>query len=199
MQRLSASHLFRQGPLSGTLWWLSLSTIIVLGNYIAKSYPQCTRQETRVSDIMELVHPEVPLSFDSIMAFKNSLFVFKLKGIGDIVHENNQNNKSIVLKGDTHSKRLRCTLPGSMVLIDSGKYILYLCSVNVTTVRELLERNLHISDMQRHDGTRDLIMLNQSRMSQVELKFASLWCKQRCSLFQSKTRRNYKESEENGQ
>ena len=59
---------------------------------------------------------------------------------------------------------------GSMIIIDNGKYILYISSVNVTTVRELIERNLHISDMQRHDGTRDLIMLNQSRMSQVELK-----------------------------
>lgn len=75
-----------------------------------------------------------------------------------------------------------------MVFIDEGKYILYMCSVNVTTVfqyfslkilrkklnfqvRELIERNLHLSDMQRHDGTRDVIMLNQSRMSQVELKW----------------------------
>lgn len=58
-----------------------------------------------------------------------------------------------------------------MVLVDGGNYILYISSVNVATVRELIERNLHISDMQKHDGTRDLIMLNQSRMSQVELKF----------------------------
>lgn len=57
-----------------------------------------------------------------------------------------------------------------MVLVEGGKYILYLCSPNVTTVRELIDCSLHISDMPLHDGTRDLIMLNQSRMSQVELK-----------------------------
>lgn len=57
-----------------------------------------------------------------------------------------------------------------MIVIDDGQFILYCCSVNVTSVRELIDRNLHISDMQRHDGTRDLVMLNQSRMSQVELK-----------------------------
>ncbi|PIC14273.1 hypothetical protein B9Z55_027237 [Caenorhabditis nigoni] len=78
------------------------------------------------------------------------------EGLGDIVHNPSDEAKTVLLKG-------------SMVFIDEGKYILYMCSVNVTTVRELIERNLHLSDMQRHDGTRDVIMLNQSRMSQVEL------------------------------
>uniref|UniRef100_A0A7I4Z4G6 guanylate cyclase n=1 Tax=Haemonchus contortus TaxID=6289 RepID=A0A7I4Z4G6_HAECO len=126
------------------------------GHYIRNAYPFAIRQETRVTDILELVHPEVPFSYESILAFKNSLFVFKMRGIGDLVHCKKDEIEPILLKG-------------SMVLIDEGSYILYISSVNVTTVRELIERNLHISDMQRHDGTRDLIMLNQSRMSQVEL------------------------------
>ncbi|GMR30209.1 hypothetical protein PMAYCL1PPCAC_00404, partial [Pristionchus mayeri] len=128
-----------------------------IGTHIRRQYPQCQRQETRVSDIFELIHPEMPLSYESILAFKNSLFVFKMKGSGDVVHDgSNAEGKPVHVKG-------------SMTLVDGGKYLLYLCSVNVTTVRELIERKLHISDMQRHDGTRDLIMLNQSRMSQVEL------------------------------
>uniref|UniRef100_A0A1I7UNV2 guanylate cyclase n=1 Tax=Caenorhabditis tropicalis TaxID=1561998 RepID=A0A1I7UNV2_9PELO len=126
------------------------------GNFIKKTYPNAMRQETRVTDLLELVHPEVPFSYESIKYYKNSLFVFRLKGLGDIVHDQSDEAKSVLLKG-------------SMVFIDEGKYILYMCSVNVTTVRELIERNLHLSDMQRHDGTRDVIMLNQSRMSQVEL------------------------------
>uniref|UniRef100_A0A8R1IT41 guanylate cyclase n=1 Tax=Caenorhabditis japonica TaxID=281687 RepID=A0A8R1IT41_CAEJA len=121
-----------------------------------KCFPTAIRQETRVTDLLELVHPEVPFSYESIRYYKNSLFVFRLKGIGDIVHEVSDEAKTVLLKG-------------AMVFIDDGKYILYMCSVNVTTVRELIERNLHLSDMQRHDGTRDVIMLNQSRMSQVEL------------------------------
>lgn len=62
------------------------------------------------------------------------------------------------------------TVKGAMVYVNDGEHVVYLCSLNVTTVRELLDRSLYISDMQRHDSTRDLIMLNQSRMSQVELK-----------------------------
>ncbi|CAI4221386.1 unnamed protein product [Auanema sp. JU1783] len=126
------------------------------GAFIQKMYPMAIQQETRVTDILELIHPEVPFSYESILAFKNSLFIFKLKSFGDIVHQTKNDVKPVLLKG-------------SMILINEGNYILYLSSVNVTTVRELIERNLHISDMQRHDGTRDLIMLNQSRMSQVEL------------------------------
>lgn len=86
-----------------------------------------------------------------------------------MVHNQHEDVKPVLLKGWYCIFLLNCRL-GSMIIIDNGKYILYISSVNVTTVRELIERNLHISDMQRHDGTRDLIMLNQSRMSQVELK-----------------------------
>ncbi|GMT31336.1 hypothetical protein PFISCL1PPCAC_22633, partial [Pristionchus fissidentatus] len=129
-----------------------------IGAHIRRAYPAFQRQETQVSDIFELIHPEMPLSYESILAFKNSLFVFKMKGTGDVVHS-----------GGNEGEAKPVHVKGSMTLVDGGKYLLYLCSVNVTTVRELIERKLHISEMQRHDGTRDLIMLNQSRMSQVEL------------------------------
>uniref|UniRef100_A0A8R1DFX4 guanylate cyclase n=1 Tax=Caenorhabditis japonica TaxID=281687 RepID=A0A8R1DFX4_CAEJA len=86
-----------------------------------KCFPTAIRQETRVTDLLELVHPEVPFSYESIRYYKNSLFVFRLKGIGDIVHEVSDEAKTVLLKG-------------AMVFIDDGKYILYMCSVNVTTV-----------------------------------------------------------------
>lgn len=58
-----------------------------------------------------------------------------------------------------------------MVLLENNIHILYVCSPYVTTIRELLDRKLHLSDIPLHDATRDLILLNQSRMSQVELKY----------------------------
>lgn len=56
-----------------------------------------------------------------------------------------------------------------MVGVNNNNYLIFMCSLNVTSIRELVDRNLYISDIQRHDSTRDLIMLNQSRISQVEL------------------------------
>ncbi|KHN85405.1 Soluble guanylate cyclase gcy-35 [Toxocara canis] len=125
---------------------------IVIGSYIKKAYPWCKRHETNLTDILELIHPEVPLTFESIMVFKNSQFVCKLKDIDG----QESNVKAVMVKG-------------SMTIVDNGQFMVYLCSLYVTTVRELIDRNLHLSDIQGHDGTRDLIMLNQSRLSQVEL------------------------------
>lgn len=45
---------------------------------------------------------------------------------------------------------------------------------NSISVRDILNVNLFISDMPMHDATRDLIMLNQSRMCQMELKWISI-------------------------
>ena len=41
----------------------------------------------------------MPLSYESILAFKNSLFVFKMKGSGDDVHGENE-AKPVHLKGE---------------------------------------------------------------------------------------------------
>lgn len=125
------------------------------------------------------------------MAFRNSLFVFELKGFeanesgviptrrpSSVLEDDftKRNQRSVTVKGKLFCIRiflkdfcLKENL-GSMHCIGNNNFIVFMCSLNVTAVRELMERNLFISDIQRHDSTRDLIMLNQSRMSQVELK-----------------------------
>ena len=40
----------------------------------------------------------MPLSYESILAFKNSLFIFKLKGLGDAMHDGGE-AKPVHLKG----------------------------------------------------------------------------------------------------
>uniref|UniRef100_A0A914UNY6 guanylate cyclase n=1 Tax=Plectus sambesii TaxID=2011161 RepID=A0A914UNY6_9BILA len=54
-------------------------------------------------------------------------------------------------------------------MVNGGNHCLYLCSPNVSTVKELLDRNLHLGDIPIYDTTRDVIMLNRSRLSQVDL------------------------------
>ena len=60
---------------------------------------------------------------------------------------------------------------GQMILVNGGNNLLYINSPHITTVRGLLDVNIFLSDIQMHDATRDLIMLNQSRMCQQELKY----------------------------
>ncbi|TMS39103.1 hypothetical protein L596_005679 [Steinernema carpocapsae] len=122
-----------------------------VGFHIREISPNIIAGKTALCDVVEMTHPEIPLSHESIASFENSLFVFKM-----LSSAHPSASKPVMLKG-------------SMVQIHNGQFIMYMCSLNVTTVEEMVERNLFISDMQRHDGTRDLVMLNQSRMSQVEL------------------------------
>uniref|UniRef100_A0A914H1A6 guanylate cyclase n=1 Tax=Globodera rostochiensis TaxID=31243 RepID=A0A914H1A6_GLORO len=135
-----------------------------VGAHIRRAYPNIVHGETHLEDILTLVHPEIPLSFDTIMTFRNSLFVFQLRDESSKGDSKPNSVRSVESRG-----HIPVTLKGSMHSVSSNKYMLFMCSLNVTTVHELVERNLFLSDIQRHDSTRDLIMLNQSRMSQVEL------------------------------
>ncbi|VDK61577.1 unnamed protein product [Cylicostephanus goldi] len=46
---------------------------------------------------------------------------------------------------------------------------MYLCSPYVTSIPELLQYGLRLTAMPLHDATRDLILLNQQRLSDVEM------------------------------
>ncbi|KHJ95633.1 hypothetical protein OESDEN_04419 [Oesophagostomum dentatum] len=49
---------------------------------------------------------------------------------------------------------------------------MYLCSPYVTSIPELLQYGLRLTAMPLHDATRDLILLNQQRLSDVEMKLS---------------------------
>jgi hypothetical protein len=57
-----------------------------------------------------------------------------------------------------------------MMMLDSGKHLIYLCSPYVTSIPELLQFGMRLTAMPLHDATRDLILLNQQRLSDVEVK-----------------------------
>lgn len=47
--------------------------------------------------------------------------------------------------------------------------MVYLCSPKLRSLQELEERGLHLADIAQHDTTRDLILLNQQRLAEIEL------------------------------
>lgn len=59
--------------------------------------------------------------------------------------------------------------PGQMVWMEALGCMVYLCSPKLRSLQELEERGLHISDIAQHDTTRDLILLNQQRLAEMEL------------------------------
>jgi guanylate cyclase soluble subunit beta len=168
------------------------------GEFLFNELDMAKKRTSKVTDLFTLIQPDdVPLNFKSIVTYLNSVFILRLKipirrntAAGHNGNHNGKGGQRGGAGGSAHLQRgvfegldaLKPTtasleqypsylaFKGQMVLVNNGNSLLYMCSPHVTTVRGLMEANLYISDLQRHDTTRDLIMLTQSRISQQELK-----------------------------
>ncbi|CAD5219184.1 unnamed protein product [Bursaphelenchus okinawaensis] len=128
------------------------------GDFILKEFSVAKRRMTKISDLLQLVQPDdIPMTFKAILTYLNSLFIFQFKES----MARNENSKS--------GKKGFFSLKGQMILVNNGNSLLYLNSPHVINPKALLDSNLYLNDMQRHDATRDLIMLNQTRITQQEI------------------------------
>ncbi|XP_053316985.1 guanylate cyclase soluble subunit beta-2-like [Spea bombifrons] len=108
----------------------------------------------RLDQYFSTVHPEVTLTISNIRKFINSQFVFRTK-------------REMMPESWKHRPMLE--LRGQMIWMESLQCMLYLCSPLLRSLHELEERQMHISDIAPHDVTRDLILLNQQRLAEMEL------------------------------
>ena len=56
-----------------------------------------------------------------------------------------------------------------MIWMEPLRCMMYLCSPRLRSLQELEERRMHLSEIAPHDPTRDLILLNQQRLAEIEL------------------------------
>ncbi|KAK0401830.1 hypothetical protein QR680_015996 [Steinernema hermaphroditum] len=104
-------------------------------------------------DLVQFVQPkDVQINFETISSHQNNLFICQIT----------QHMNRCELK--PFKKPL--FLKGQMFLINDGQHILYLNSLHVMTARQCLQLNIYMTDLQKHDVTRDVIMLNQARKYQ---------------------------------
>ncbi|XP_049918350.1 guanylate cyclase soluble subunit beta-2-like [Epinephelus moara] len=101
-----------------------------------------------------IVHPEVTFTISSIRKFINSHFVLQTRR--DMMPE-------------AWKDRPMLQLRGQMIWMPSLDCMLYQASPLLRSLQELEERDMHISDIAPHDVTRDLILLNQQRLAEIEL------------------------------
>ncbi|VDK77008.1 unnamed protein product [Litomosoides sigmodontis] len=104
---------------------------------------------TLLTDIAQLIYPNVPFTYESLIAFLNSVFLLML---------NDTNNCEISLQP--------IVLKGSITLLSNGTFI-YMCSLDVSEIGHLNQRGLFISDLELHDATRNIIMINYLRIYQM--------------------------------
>uniref|UniRef100_A0A8B9HHV4 guanylate cyclase n=1 Tax=Astyanax mexicanus TaxID=7994 RepID=A0A8B9HHV4_ASTMX len=124
------------------------------GVNIQKFVPGLQKTGCRLDEYFSVVHPEVTLNIHSIKKFINSQFVLKTRR--EMLPESLQNQTMLKLRGQ-------------MVWMESLHCMVYLCSPKLRSLQELEERGLHLADIAQHDTTRDLILLNQQRLAEIEL------------------------------
>ncbi|XP_072466594.1 guanylate cyclase soluble subunit beta-2-like [Notamacropus eugenii] len=124
------------------------------GVNIQKYVPGLQTLDIRVDDYFTITHPQVTFNILSICKFINSQFVLKTRR--EMMPEAWKNQPALKLRGQ-------------MIWMESLQCMIYLCSPKLRSLQELEERNMHISDIARHDTTRDLILLNQQRLAEIEL------------------------------
>lgn len=61
---------------------------------------------------------------------------------------------------------------GQFVLMEDGERLLFLCSPYFTNIDELEHHGMKLSHLPLHDATRDLILLNESRLEDVQMRSA---------------------------
>ncbi|XP_062417299.1 guanylate cyclase soluble subunit beta-2 [Pungitius pungitius] len=118
-----------------------------MGVKIQKFLPSLHARDATMDQNFTILHPQVTFTIESIMKFINSQFVLK----------------------SCKDKNTRLQLRGQMLWMESLGCMLYLCSPKLRSLQELQEVGLHLADLAQHDVTRDLVLLNQQRLAEMEL------------------------------
>uniref|UniRef100_A0A8R1DX16 guanylate cyclase n=1 Tax=Caenorhabditis japonica TaxID=281687 RepID=A0A8R1DX16_CAEJA len=128
--------------------------------------------------IFEINRPQIPLDFETICNFINAVFVLqvktsplKKKEIEAMTQEERQQEMEALEEDMSHELSQGChlKLKGQMMMLSTKKHIIYLCSPYVTSINELMQFGMRLTAMPLHDATRDLILLNQQRLTDVEV------------------------------
>ncbi|CAI2354856.1 unnamed protein product [Caenorhabditis sp. 36 PRJEB53466] len=133
---------------------------------------------TPILRIFEINRPQIPLDFENICNFINAVFVLqvktsplKKKHMDEMTKEERKQEiesmEETAVSEPTQGCHLK--LKGQMMMLSTKKHIIYLCSPYVTSINELMQFGMRLTAMPLHDATRDLILLNQQRLSDVEV------------------------------
>ncbi|XP_036154813.1 guanylate cyclase soluble subunit beta-2-like [Myotis myotis] len=125
-----------------------------MGVNIQKYVPGLQTQKIRLDEYFSIIHPQVTFNISSICKFINSQFVLKARR---------------EMMPEAWKRQPTLKLRGQMIWMESVRCMIYLCSPKLRSLQELEEHQMHLSDLAPHDTTRDLILLNQQRLAEMEL------------------------------
>ncbi|CAI4221978.1 unnamed protein product [Auanema sp. JU1783] len=126
---------------------------------------------TPVLRVFEITRPQIPLDFDNICNFINAVFVLQVRISPAELRKKKEEGGSpenISIHPAAY-QGIHLKLKGQMMKLSSEKHLIYVCSPYVTSIDELMQYGMRLTAMPLHDATRDLILLNQQRLSDVEV------------------------------
>ncbi|XP_059369658.1 guanylate cyclase soluble subunit beta-2-like [Carassius carassius] len=124
------------------------------GVTIQRIVPGLQSRCSQLDQYFNIQHPQVTFNICSIRKFINSHFVLRTQ---------------IDRMPMAWRERPMLELRGQMLWMPPLRSMLYLASPLLRSLQELEEHCMHLSDIAPHDATRDLILLNQQRLAEMEL------------------------------
>ncbi|XP_069142346.1 guanylate cyclase soluble subunit beta-2-like [Argopecten irradians] len=123
--------------------------IMQCGTMIQRFVENRIKPGTKVSAIFDVIHPHMNFSIDNIRMFINAVFMLEVRKAA-------RGNCKLVLKGQ-------------MLWLDDVSHMIFLCSPRLTSLTELVEMNVFMSDIPIYDVTRELVLLNQQRIAEIDV------------------------------
>jgi guanylate cyclase soluble subunit beta len=135
--------------------------IIQCGNAISRAIPQMKISNAKITDVFNVSRPHINFDYKSISSQIMSIFVLSTKpGVLDITLATKNPNIETISASTSDEKELCTRFKGQMIVIKEG-LMLFQCSPSVTSVDDLVRRNLFLSDIPMYDASRDLVLMNE--------------------------------------
>ncbi|XP_046569189.1 guanylate cyclase soluble subunit beta-2-like [Haliotis rubra] len=123
------------------------------GVMIHKLCPVPIREGMAVTSLFRIIHPKMNLSITNIQKFINAVFLLT---VSPEESEKEGDSKALILKGQ-------------MIWLDASHHMIFIGSPRLTSLNELMEMNVYLADIPLYDVTRELVLLNQQRIAEIDI------------------------------
>ncbi|KAK6177072.1 hypothetical protein SNE40_015250 [Patella caerulea] len=121
------------------------------GTKIQKLSPVLITPHIPMEKVLAIDHPKMELNIENIKKFINSVFFLS------ICNSNKDNPEKTF------------TLKGQMIWLEDSGHMIFIGSPRITSLNELMDMNVYLSDIPLYDVTRELVLLNQQRIAEIDV------------------------------
>ncbi|KAJ8301515.1 hypothetical protein KUTeg_020502 [Tegillarca granosa] len=119
------------------------------GLMIQKMLQQRVEVGAHINNLFDIIHPRMTFTLDNVRMFINTIFMLGVRKIS-------KTGRRLVLKGQ-------------MLWLEDIQHIIFISSPRISSLSELMEMNVFLSDIPLYDVTRELVLLNQQRIAEIDI------------------------------